>query len=428
MEHEAENMLHAVRSMRFFEAHMNYEESFRVGVEGLRTHKLRSLLTMLGIIFGVAAVISMLSIGEGAKEEALEQIAQMGINNIIIQNLETEDAEEGSDRDNRSQGLRLADAQALLQTNPLLNGIVPQQLYNLTAQYGAERVTTTVMGTLPDFEQVMSYHPAAGAFFNYVDEMEARRVCVLGAEIKRELFYFRDPLNEQVKLGEDWFTVAGVMERKLFNASDGTEDMNRQIYIPLTTAMQRLMRQPFESEIDRIVARVHEPERVREAANIINTTLLRRHKEAEDFQISIPEELLRQRQKTQRIFNIVMGCIAGISLLVGGIGIMNIMLASVMERTREIGIRRAIGATRKDVLGQFLVEATLLSFCGGMVGILLGWSMTRVITFYAGWKTIVSFGSIALAFGVSAAVGILFGFYPAKQAARLDPIESLRYE
>jgi len=407
---------------------MNYEESFRVGVEGLRTHKLRSLLTMLGIIFGVAAVISMLSIGEGAKEEALQQIAQMGINNIIIQNLETEDAEEGSDRDNRSQGLRLADAQALAETNPLLNGIVPQQLYNLTAQYGSERVNTTVMGTLPDFEQVMSYHPAAGAFFNYVDEMEARRVCVLGAEIKRELFFFRDPLNEQVKLGEDWFTVVGVMERKLFNASDGTEDMNRQIYIPLTTAMQRLMRQPFESEIDRIVARVQEPERVREAANIINTTLLRRHKEAEDFQISIPEELLRQRQKTQRIFNIVMGCIAGISLLVGGIGIMNIMLASVMERTREIGIRRAIGATRKDVMGQFLVEATLLSFCGGMVGILLGWSMTRVITFYAGWKTIVSFASIALAFGVSAAVGILFGFFPAKQAARLDPIESLRYE
>ncbi|NUO78692.1 FtsX-like permease family protein [candidate division KSB1 bacterium] len=231
-----------------------------------------------------------------------------------------------------------------------------------------------------------------------------------------------------MKLGEAWFTVVGVMERKLFNASDGTEDMNRQIYIPLTTAMQRLMRQPFESEIDRIVARVQEPERVREAANIINTTLLRRHKEAEDFQISIPEELLRQRQKTQRIFNIVMGCIAGISLLVGGIGIMNIMLASVMERTREIGIRRAIGATRKDVMGQFLVEATLLSFCGGMVGILLGWSMTRVITFYAGWKTIVSFASIALAFGVSAAVGILFGFFPAKQAARLDPIESLRYE
>ncbi|NUO78693.1 ABC transporter permease [candidate division KSB1 bacterium] len=172
---------------------MNYEESFRVGVEGLRTHKLRSLLTMLGIIFGVAAVISMLSIGEGAKEEALQQIAQMGINNIIIQNLETEDAEEGSDRDNRSQGLRLADAQALAETNPLLNGIVPQQLYNLTAQYGSERVNTTVMGTLPDFEQVMSYHPAAGAFFNYVDEMEARRVCVLGAEIKRELFFFAIP-------------------------------------------------------------------------------------------------------------------------------------------------------------------------------------------------------------------------------------------
>jgi putative ABC transport system permease protein len=405
---------------------MNYRESFNVGVDALRTHKLRSLLTMLGIIFGVAAVISMLSIGEGAKEEALQQIAQMGINNIIVQNLQAEDTAEGSDSDNKSQGLRMADAAAILEVNPLLEGSVPQRVLNVTAQYGSERVSTMVIGTLPDYALVMEYRAAHGTFFNYLDELETRRVCVLGAELKRELFYFRDPLGARVKLEDDWFTVVGIMERKF--TVDGGEDMNRQIYIPLSTALQRFKREPFESEIDRIVARVAEPERVREAANIVFATLQRRHQQAQDFQISIPEELLRQRQRTQRIFNIVMGCIAGISLLVGGIGIMNIMLASILERTREIGVRRAIGATRKDIMGQFLFEAALLSICGGLVGVVLGWAMTGVITLYAGWKTIVSLFSIGLAFGVSAAVGIAFGFYPARQAAMMDPIVALRYE
>jgi putative ABC transport system permease protein len=219
------------------------------------------------------------------------------------------------------------------------------------------------------------------------------------------------------------------MEHKISGSAEAAgNDMNQQIYIPLSASLQRFTLEPFESEVDRIVARVNEPDRVREAANIVQTTLARRHNNAADYQISIPEELLRQRQQTQRIFNIVMGCIAGISLLVGGIGIMNIMLASVLERTREIGIRRAIGATRKDIMGQFLFEAGMLSFLGGIVGIILGWSMTYLITLYAGWKTIVAFSSIVLAFGVSAAVGILFGFYPARQAALMDPIESLRYE
>jgi putative ABC transport system permease protein len=219
------------------------------------------------------------------------------------------------------------------------------------------------------------------------------------------------------------------MERKISGGAETAgNDLNQQIYIPLSVSVQRFTMDPFESEVDRIVARVREADRVREAANIIQSTLARRHNGVEDYQISIPEELLRQRQKTQRIFNIVMGCIAGISLLVGGIGIMNIMLASVLERTREIGIRRAIGATRKDIMAQFLFEAVLLSFLGGMIGIVLGWAMTGVITLYAGWKTIVSFFSVVLAFGVSAVVGILFGFYPARQAALMDPIESLRYE
>ena len=408
---------------------MNYRESLRVGIDGVQSHKLRSLLTMLGIIFGVAAVISMMSIGEGAKQEALQQIAQMGMNNIIIQNVAAEDTKEGKDVDNKSRGLQVADALALEDVNPLLGEVVPQRYLNVEAQYGSERVSVTVVGTLPVYATVMNYQPQQGSFFNYFDEIEARRVCVLGAGIKRDLFYFRDPLGERLKIGDDWFTVVGVMERKMSSSTEAAgNDMNQQIYIPLSASLQRFTLEPFESEVDRIVARVNEPERVREAANIVQTTLARRHNNAGDYQISIPEELLRQRQQTQRIFNIVMGCIAGISLLVGGIGIMNIMLASVLERTREIGIRRAIGATRKDIMGQFIFEAGLLSFIGGITGIVLGWSMTYLITLYAGWKTIVSIFSVLLAFGVSAAVGILFGFYPARQAARLDPIESLRYE
>lgn len=407
---------------------MNWTESVRVGLDGLQAHKLRSFLTMLGIIFGVAAVISMLSIGEGAKREALEQIAQMGMQNILIQTIPAEDLQQGSDQSNTSQGLRLADALALEDVNPLIEQAVPQRIVAVEARYGSESVETLVVGTPPEFAEIMNYRPVEGGFYTYLDELEARRVCVLGAGIKRRLFYFADPIGQWVKLGRDWYTVVGVMEWKITGKAAAGYDLNQQIYVPFSTASVRFTREPFESEIDRIVARVADADRIREAANIVYATLSRRHNGASDFQLSIPVELLRQRQRTQRIFNIVMGCIAGISLLVGGIGIMNIMLASVMERTREIGIRRAIGATRRDILGQFLFESASLSVLGGLIGILLGWGMTGLITLYAGWKTIVSLFAILLAFGVSAAVGILFGLYPARKAALLDPIESLRYE
>ncbi len=407
---------------------MDYLESVRVGIDGLRAHKMRSFLTMLGIIFGVAAVISMMSIGEGAKREALEQIAQMGMRNILIQTIPSEDIEEGSDRTNQATGLRFADVLALEKVNPLIEAVVPQRLIAAEAQYGSERLDVMVTATLPDFARLMNYRAVQGSFFNYLDELEKRRVCVLGASIKRDLFYFKNPLGEKIKIDRDWFTVIGVMEYKLAGRSAAGYDLNKQIYIPYSTAQQRFPRETFEAEIDRIVASVSDVDRIREAANIVNATLNRLHREVQDYQISIPVELLRQRQKTQRIFNVVMGAIAGISLLVGGIGIMNIMLASVMERTREIGIRRAIGATRRDILSQFLFESASLSILGGIIGILLGWGMTGLITFYAGWKTVVSVFAVLLAFGVSAAVGIIFGLYPARKAAFLDPIESLRYE
>ena len=409
---------------------MNFTESIEIGLEGIRSHKMRSILTALGIIFGVAAVIAMLSIGEGAKQEALEQIQLMGMNNILINDIAIADEEEGTGRSNLSRGLRLEDAAALQTVNPLLRVAIPERSLKQELYYGQESIEATVVGTLPDYERVMAFRPDQGAFFTYADVEEARRVCVLGARIKWQLFYFQDPIGKRIKIGRQWYTVVGVMEEKP-SAGLGTgisDDLNQNVYIPITAAVKRFPRSVFASEIDRIIIQVNAADRIQEAAGIARTTLSRRHNQVNDFNITIPEALLRQKQKTQRIFNIVMGAIAGISLLVGGIGIMNIMLASVMERTREVGVRRAVGARRKDILGQFLVEAVVLSFVGGLLGVVLGFVLTKVIALYAGWRTIVSIGAIFLAFGVSAAVGIVFGIYPARQAAKLDPIVSLRYE
>ncbi|MCE5252234.1 ABC transporter permease [bacterium] len=411
---------------------MHYSENLTLGLEGLRTHLLRSLLTMLGIIFGVGAVIAMLSIGEGAKQQALEQIQLMGMRNIIVQDIPIEDKETGLGRSNLSRGLRWADARAVEEVNPLVELTVPQREMTLDITYKTERTKTSIVGTTPEYGPVLNYTPREGTFFTYLDVDESRRVCVLGGGIKRKLFFFHEPLGEQVKISNQWFTVVGVMEDKIESGGGKTDlpirDMNMDVYIPITTSMKRFPMQPFESELNRFVALVNDTEKIQEAANIIKHTMDRRHNGIIDYNIVIPESLLRQSQQTQRIFNIVMGAIASISLLVGGIGIMNIMLASVLERTREIGIRRAVGATRKDILGQFLFEAVVLSFTGGLIGIMVGFSLTKIISMYANWRTLVSLQAIFLAFWVSVAVGIIFGYYPARRAAQQEPIESLRYE
>ncbi len=409
---------------------MNYHESISIGLKGLVAHKLRAILTALGIIFGVAAVISMMSIGEGAKQEALEQIQLLGMNNIIVNDVPIDDPEKGKGRSNLSKGLTLQDAYSIEKVNPLVDLVVPQISIESEVRYGQEKQETTIIGTTPDFEKSMTFYPQKGAFMNYLDVKEARRVCILGSAVKSDLFFFHDAVGQAVKMGQQWYTVIGVMEKKPVGGGAGgaTANLNRNVYIPITSAIKRFSRLPFESEIDRIIIKVQNADKIQEAANIVNDTMKRRHNDVQDFSITIPEALLKQQQQTQRIFNIVMGAIAGISLLVGGIGIMNIMLASVLERTREIGIRRAIGAQRSDILGQFLVEAVVLSFVGGLIGVFLGFGMTKAISLYAGWRTIVSVPAIFLAFGVSAAVGIIFGLYPARQASMLDPIESLRYE
>ncbi|MBD3375210.1 FtsX-like permease family protein [candidate division KSB1 bacterium] len=409
---------------------MNWRESLSVGLEGLKHHKLRSFLTALGIIFGVGAVIAMLSIGEGAKQEALEQIQLMGMKNIIIDDVPIPDTEEGEGRSNLSQGLTLDDAHALQKVNPMVDYAVPQRKIDVDIMYGRQKESAVAIGTTPGFEMVMNYFPQAGGFFTYDDLIDARRVCVLGSELKENLFFFQDAIGQQIKVKDQWYTVVGVMTYKptVSGSTDPFGDLNSNIYVPVTALLKRFPMQQFESEINRITVMVNNEERVQETANMVQQTMQRRHQGVADFNITIPEALLKQRQKTQQIFNIVMGAIAGISLLVGGIGIMNIMLASILERTREIGIRRAVGATRLDVLGQFLVEAVVLAFVGGIVGVFLGFALTKIIAMYAGWKTLVSIKAIILAFSVSAAVGIIFGLYPARQAARLDPIVCLRYE
>jgi putative ABC transport system permease protein len=416
---------------------MDIRETLDLSVAGLTSHKLRTVLTMLGIIFGVGAVIAMLSIGEGAKQEALDQISQMGIHNIIIQhwNPAEEDGtgEEDSGTSNLSAGLTRDDALSIAEICPLAETVAPQRDMKAKARYESNSFQTMLVGTRPEYLDVLNAHMAEGVFFSEDDLLESARVCVLGADAKRSLFYFEEALGKQIKIQDQWFTVIGVLADK--GAAGGkiggvleVRNTDEDIYVPLNTILKRFKWDPTDPELTQVTIKVSDPDRLQEAANIIRAILQRRHRGVDDFKIAIPEELMRQSQKTQAIFNIVMGCIAGISLVVGGIGIMNIMLASVLERTREIGIRRALGARRADVLAQFLVEAVMVSLLGGIIGILLGFSMTKIITLYAHWKTIVQPWTIGLSFGVAAAIGVGFGYYPARQAAMLNPIDALRYE
>jgi len=271
-----------------------------------------------------------------------------------------------------------------------------------------------------------------GVAFDQQDEADYAQVCVLGSAAKRSLFGFESAVGKKVKINNVWFSVAGVIADQTLAKEEfegvKLQNSNNDVYIPLTTALKKIEFKPMESELDGLVLEVTDERKTQATALIVSRMLEKLHDGESDYSLVIPEQLLRQSQHTQRIFNIVMGCIAGISLLVGGIGIMNIMLANVLERTREIGVRRAIGARRRDIKLQFLIEAITISALGGLLGIVLGFAIAKMVVYFAGWSTIITPWSVALAFGVSTAVGILFGSYPAVQASRLSPIEALRYE
>jgi len=407
-------------------------ELIRGAMDGLRSHKLRSGLTTLGVIFGVAAVISMSSIGEGARREALQQIEQMGASNIIIDDARPESGEDRSEAVRKNpRGLILDDAEALKSVLAEVELVVPQRFGPMTVRAGAQEAELNIVSSTPDIFTLQKNEIAEGRFYSWLDEEDARKICVLGGGAKRELFPLESAIGKDVRVGKVLLTVIGVLDRQFSGGElEGFKinDRNTDVYVPLSTSLIRYPPDLGESILHRIVVHLPDVTELRAFGNVIERTLYRRHHEVSDFEVIIPEELLKQHQQTQRIFNIVMGTIASISLLVGGIGIMNIMLASVLERTREIGVRRALGARQSDIARQFLAEATLLSLSGGVIGVILGIVLAKVISLYANWDTAVSVWSILIAVGVSVGVGIIFGYLPARRAAKLDPITALRFE
>ncbi len=411
---------------------MNIVESMSQSFDNLAKRKLRSLLTMLGIIFGVGAVISMLSIGAGAEAQTLQLIRQMGLRNIIVSAKEYTPEDLLKVRE-KSLGLSLRDLKALLEVTPnLTRGVGLKRIKTYQVFSGNSRVDSRVVAVGSTYFSVGTLRLLYGSFFDDRDDEDYEQVCVLGSQAKEGLFGFGDSLGKSLKINNVWFSTVGIIADQTL-PEDGFEGVkvqnsNNDIYIPLSTALKKLELNPLESELDEIILQVQHEKDSHATALVVSQMLEKLHNGETDFSLIVPERLLRQSQQTQRIFNIVMGCIASISLLVGGIGIMNIMLANVLERTHEIGIRRATGATRRDIRAQFLVEAITISSMGGILGVALGFGIARAVVYYAGWQTIITSWSVLLAFCVSAVVGILFGSYPAIQAARLNPIEALRYE
>jgi putative ABC transport system permease protein len=407
----------------------------RMGLENLRAHKLRSLLTMMGMIFGVSAVVAMLSIGAGAQQEVMAFIEQLGVRNLIVEAREATDWQSHQKMRKISAGLTFQDFR-----------IIQANVEGITASTARKRFTPTkllpkpqgdapiVYGISPSYQTIANLHVASGRFFDDTETVAGAPIAVLGEGAAAALFGTDDPIGRHLKVNEQWFQVVGVAGPQLTVQTDvaglPAQDRNNLIYVPLYSAIFRLEdgQSGFKDEIDGIYLQLRSSDDIPSSSALLRGLLNVAHREAGDFTIVSPAELLAEQRRTQRIFEMVMVAIASISLLVGGIGIMNIMLASVMERTREIGVRRAIGAKRRDVIRQFLIETTIISLAGGVMGVLLGVGLSQLIGYLAGWSTIVTTWSIVLAFFVSVAIGLIFGLYPAARAAALDPVKALHYE
>jgi len=453
-----------------------YKYILSIALEAVFLNKFRSILTALGIIFGVAAVIAMMAIGDGAQQEILNQMKLVGVNNIIItpkpekntgessEDQSSDDEDSGVRKEHKrfSPGLTLKDAESIKKIIPTVERVSPELIYETEVMKDGRRISTKLTGITPDFFTVFGLELQEGDMFNEEQMREGIPVCIIGPSIKSRFFPKENPIGKEIKCGPIWLRVIGVLKKQEINQSAidnlGISDYNNTIYAPIQTILRRYKDRALvtsssirggggvffggdfvvsfggaqegveANQIDKIVVQVKESSMIGPTTDILNRMMARRHIGVSDIEIKVPELLLRQEQRTKDIFNIVLGAIASISLLVGGIGIMNIMLASVMERIKEIGIRQAIGATKKDIVFQFLSEAIILSISGGLIGILLGLVFSKIIMKVAGILTIISPVSILISFGVSVTVGIVFGYMPAKRASTQDPVVSLRYE
>jgi len=443
-----------------------------IAIDAVIANRVRSLLTALGIIFGVAAVIAMLAIGNGAQQEILNQIKLVGVNNIVVkpiieQKEEKLNEQAGGKKEKKkfSPGLTIRDVHSIRRTIPGLSRISPEIILNTYVIRNGIRRSAKIVGVEPSYFEIYDFQLAEGQLFNAEQMKLGAPVCIIGSALRARFFATENPIGKSIKVGPHWLTIVGVMRERLVSESSisklGIRDFNMDVYAPLqsvliryenrdliTTEALRLatMRsqgrfsssagESAESELekknyhqlDRLVIQVDETSKLQSTAEVLSRMLARRHYEVVDFEIEIPELLLKQQQRTNDIFNYVLGAIAGISLLVGGIGIMNIMLASVLERIKEIGLRLSIGAQKSDIVQQFLFEAVMISVTGGLIGVVLGVTMAYIVSTVANIPTIVSFSSILLSFGVAATVGLIFGIAPARKAASQDPIASLRYE
>lgn len=401
----------------------------------LCAQKTRTLLTALGIVFGVGSVIGMLAIGSGAKEESLRFIEQLGVRNILIDTRQALSQEELQQRRRSSPGLSARDVRILranveaIETMSDRRSIHPQRVLPKPS-----REVPELYGVRPSYSTIHSLRLAEGKFFNDSDDERSATVCVLGETAKVSLLGYDAAMGKYIKVNDTWLEVVGVLQEQIMAGSQSSggamQDINNIVYIPLNTMQYRYWDQSanLRDELDGIELRLKPDSDSIEVAKVVTAVLNSTHHNTEDFTVTIPAALLAQQQRTQTIFTYVMVAIAAISLLVGGIGIMNIVLATVMERTKEIGVRRATGARRSDILRQFLTESVLISVGGGILGIGFGFFLAWLIARTAEWRTIVTTASVMIAFGVSVVVGIVFGIYPAMKASQISPIEALRYE
>jgi putative ABC transport system permease protein len=425
---------------------LQFVTTVRLGVKSLMLHKMRSVLTMLGIIFGVCSVIAMLAIGEGASYEAQQAIKKLGSQNIIIRSLKPpEDAKQsGSGRNlGLEYGLTYDDGARIQSTIPGVVRMLPVRIIRETVRFARNAVPAQIIGTLPTYVEIVGLDVVRGRFLTETDQLNHDNVCVLTVGLAQRLFPYQDPLTESIKVNSFYYRVVGLVQEKNMpeqrtqaGKMEG-EPLDNNVYITLSAARSRfgdmIIRRTAGSlevekvELHQITVQMQDVAAVESADPQIKNLLAHFHRKI-DYETIVPLQLLRQAEQTKRIFNIVLGSIAAISLLVGGIGIMNIMLATVTERTREIGIRRALGAKRRHITMQFLVETVVLSVGGGLVGVVVGVIAPMIVSHLTTMKTIVTPWSVLLAFSISGAIGIIFGLYPAKAAAQLDPIEALRHE